>query len=156
MKSIQLTMKTLGPIATVFFCATSTWGSSRPSSGAYGAILTPALPAKAVVVPASQGALAAAINAHGSNTTFFLQTGVHIGNGMMRPKAGAVFVGAKGAILDGENTTPHCFKHDPGVIPYSASAPRYVVTLRNLTIRNYVPPDQDCAVMAEGLSLIHI
>ena len=101
------------------------------------------------MVPASKGALAAAIASHGTKTTFFLKAGVHTGNGEMRPKAGSVFFGEAGAILDGENTTAHCFIHDPGVIPYSPSAPRYVVTLRNLVIRNYASADQKCAVMAE-------
>jgi len=123
-------------------------GPARP--GTYGATLAPALPKGAVLVPAAKGALAAAIASHGTNTTFFLKAGVHTGNGEMRPKAGSVFVGAAGAILDGGNTTPYCFKHDPGVIPYSAAAPRYVVTLRNLVIRNYAPADQTCAVMVEG------
>jgi len=53
-----------------------------------------------------------------------------------------------GAVLDGGNATARCFVHDPGLIPYSASSPRYSVTLRNLTIRNYAPAKQDCAVNA--------
>ena len=125
--------------------------AGRPvRAGTYGATLAPPKPAGAVIVPASKGALAAAIASHGTNTTFFLKAGVHTGNGEMRPRAGSAFIGEAGAVLDGENVAPRCFKHDPGVIPYSASAPRYVVTLRNLVIRNYAPPDQECAVMAEG------
>lgn len=75
------------------------------------------------MVPASQGALAAAIKSHGTNGTFFLKAGVHNGNGVMQPKAGSVFVGEAGAILDGGNTTTRCFFHDPAVIPYSVTAP---------------------------------
>jgi len=101
----------------------------------------------AVVVPAETGALARAIGSHGTDTVFYLKAGVHLENGEMRPKAGSVFVGAPGAILDGENTTAKCFIHDGAVIPYTASAPRYVVTLRNLVIRNYCSADQECALM---------
>lgn len=114
----------------------------------YGATLEPVAPAGAVVVEAREGALAAAIASHGSGVTFFLRAGVHRGNGEMRPRAGSVFIGEAGAILDGENRTERCFVHDPGVIPYSPSASRYVVTLRNLTIRNYAPKSQECAVTA--------
>ncbi len=144
---LDISVKLLIAATTALFS-----GPASPAVGAtvYGATLAPAQPAKAIVVPASRGALAAAIGAHGSNTTFYLKAGLHTGNGTMRPKAGSVFVGQAGAILDGEKTTPHCLKHDPGVIPYSPTAPRYVVTLRNLVIRNYVPADQECAVMAEG------
>ena len=124
---------------------------SPAANGAnYGATLTPVPPARAVVVPPSKGALSAAIGSHGKNTTFFLKAGVHTGNGVMRPKAGSVFIGETGSILDGENTTTRSFFHDPDVIPFSSDAPRYVVILRNLTIRNYAPADQDCAVMIEG------
>ncbi|MCX7015070.1 MAG: right-handed parallel beta-helix repeat-containing protein [Candidatus Sumerlaeota bacterium] len=116
----------------------------------YGATLTPAMPEGAVEIPAAPGALAAAIVSHGPHTTFFLRAGVHTGNAEMRPKTGSVIIGEAGAILDGGNVAKHCFQHDPGVIPYAASAPRYVVTLRNLVVRKYAPPDQQCAVMAEG------
>lgn len=116
----------------------------------YGAILTPAKPPGAVTVPATRAALAAAIASHGPNTTFFLKAGRHTGNNELRPKTGSVFIGEAGAVLDGENTAIYCFKHDIGVIPYSPAAPRYVVTLRNLVIRNYASPDQECAVMVEG------
>ena len=118
-----------------------------------GATLTPTMPEGAVEIPAAPGALAAAIVSHGPNTAFFLRAGVHAGNAEMRPKTGAVIVGEAGAILDGENTAKHCFLHDPGVIPYAIPAPRYVVALRNLVIRNYAPPDQECAVMAESTGL---
>lgn len=136
-------------IILLAFSASALIGSPPPH-GKYGATLSPAAPAKAIIVPASRGALAAAIKAHGANTTFFLKAGVHTGNNEMRPKSGSKFIGQAGAILDGENTTKRCFFHDPNVIPYSAAAPRYVVTLRNLVIRNYASADQECAVMAEG------
>ncbi|UCG58538.1 MAG: right-handed parallel beta-helix repeat-containing protein [Phycisphaerales bacterium] len=137
--------KTLICIATTqtFLCAAAVAGV-----GQYGATLTPKMPVGAVVVPAEEGALAKAINSHGTDTVFYLKAGAHTKNGEMRPKAGSVFIGEAGAILDGGNTTERCFAHDTGVIRYSDSAPRYVVTLRNLVIRNYCSPDQQCAVMA--------
>jgi hypothetical protein len=115
----------------------------------FGATLKPDRPEGAVVVPSEKGAISAAISAGGTGTTFFLKAGVHVGNGELRPQAGSVFVGEAGAILDGGNETARCFTHDVGVIPYSSSAPRYIVTLRNLVIRNFAPADQECAVMAQ-------
>lgn len=116
----------------------------------YGATLAPRKPPRAVVVPAAPGALAEALRTHPPNTTFYLLAGRHTGNGEMRPKPGTVIIGQRGAILDGEDTTPHCFVHDSRVIPYSPNAPRYVVTLRNLVICRYATPDQECAVMADS------
>ncbi len=121
--------------------------ASRPVTGSYGATLRPKMPVGAVVVSAEEGALAKAIDSHGTDTVFYLEAGVHTKNGEMRPKAGSVFVGEAGAIIDGENTRAKCFIHDVGVIPYEASAPQYVVTLRNLVVRNYCSADQECAVM---------
>ncbi|MHC4085584.1 MAG: right-handed parallel beta-helix repeat-containing protein [Planctomycetota bacterium] len=138
--------------AEIFFKATKRDGQSivealKPVIGSYGATLVPKMPVGAVVVPAAEGALAKAINSHGTDIVFYLKAGIHNGNGEMRPKAGSVFVGEAGAILDGGNATAKCFIHDVGVIPYAASAPRYVVTLRNLVVRNYSSADQECAVM---------
>jgi len=140
--------------AEIFFKATKRDGHSivvalKPVIGSYGATLAPKMPVGAVVVPAAEGALAKAINSHGNDTVFYLKSGVHTGNGEMRPKTGSVFVGETGAILDGGNATAKCFIHDVGVIPYTASAPRYVVTLRNLVVRNYSSADQECAVMVQ-------
>jgi hypothetical protein len=118
------------------------------AAGRYGATLSPAPPPGAVRVPARDGALAEAVRAHGEGVTFYLERGVHRANGEIRPRLGSVFLGAPGAVLDGGNATARCFVHDPGLIPYSASSPRYSVTLRNLTIRNYAPAKQDCAVNA--------
>jgi hypothetical protein len=89
----------------------------KPVIGSYGATLIPKMPVGAVVVPDLEGALAKAIGSHGNDTVFYLKAGVHTGNGEMRPKAGSVFVGEKGAILDGGNATTKCFIHDVGVIP---------------------------------------
>ncbi|MBL7152774.1 MAG: right-handed parallel beta-helix repeat-containing protein [Phycisphaerae bacterium] len=138
--------------AEIFFRATKRDGRSiivglKLVIVSYGATLTPKMPVGAVVVPTEEGALAKAIDSHGTDTVFYLKAGVHIKNGEMRPKAGSVFVGEARAILDGGNTTAKCFIHDVGVIPYAASAPRYVVTLRNLVVRNYCSADQECAVM---------
>ncbi len=119
------------------------------TASVYGATLSPHIPEGAVVVPSADGALAAAINSNGTDTTFFIESGVHTGNSDMRLKKGAVLIGESGAVIDGGNTAKHCFIHDMGAIPHSADAPRYVVTLRNLVIRNYVPADQNCAVMAQ-------
>ena len=113
----------------------------------YGATLAPKLPTGAVVVAAEAGALAQAIGSHGTDTVFYLKAGVHTKNGEMRPKAGSVFVGAAGAILDGEDVTAKCFIHDSAVIPYAPSGSRYVVTLRNLIVRHYASKDQECALM---------
>ena len=121
---------------------------SDQADGPYGAVLAPDMPVGAVVVPAVEGALAKALGSHGTDTVFYLKSGVHTENGEMRPKAGSVFVGEAGVILDGKNVTPRCFIHDTGVLPYTASARRYVVTLRNLVVRNYCSADQECALMA--------
>ena len=126
--------------------------AARQAVGTYGATLNPTTPAGAVIVPPVEGALAKAIDSHGTDTTFYLKAGIHAGNGELRPKSGSVFIGERDAILDGGNTAARCFIHDTGVIPYSDSAPRYVVTLRNLVIREYCSPDQQCAVMAPDTS----
>lgn len=121
---------------------------ASPATGGYGATLALKMPIGAVVVPAEEGALAKAIQSHGTDTVFYLKTGVHIGNGEMLPKSGSMFVGEAVSILDGGNETAKCFIHDGSMIPYTASAKRYVVTLRNLVFRNYASADQECAVMA--------
>jgi hypothetical protein len=134
--------------STLLSVEPATVGAPKPVIGSYGATLAPKIPAGAIVVPAERGTLAKATSSHSTDTVFYLKAGVHTGNGEMRPKAGSVFIGEAGAILDGENATAKCFIHDSGVIPYAASAPRYVVTLRNLVIRNYCSADQQCVVMA--------
>jgi len=148
MQNVEDAFMRCSDLAFILILIASAQVNEAVSSEMYGATLTPEMPAGAVIVPASDGALAAAVNSHGTSTTFFLKAGLHTGNSEIRPKAGSAFVGEAGAILDGGNTARHCLIHDVGVIPYAASAPRYVVTLRNLVIRGYVPPDQECAVMA--------
>ena len=139
-------------LLTLSFCFSSSADNAAEAKkeveapAAFGASLTSSVPDGAVVVPASSGALAAMIDSHGAGTTFFLEAGVHTVNGVMRPKAGSVFVGEAGAILDGGNDTTHCFVHDAGLLADSDRSPRYVVTLRNLVIRNYASADQECAV----------
>jgi hypothetical protein len=153
-KNLQERLQGIKAGAEIFLTATKRDDKSidatlKPAIGPYGATLAPEMPVGAVVVPAEEGALAKAISSHGSDTVFYLKAGIHTGNGEIRPKAGSVFIGETGAILDGGNATAKCFIHDVGVIPYTASAPRYVVTLRNIVVRNYSSADQECAVMAQ-------
>ena len=144
---------TLCAMALVLFCPAALHADQAdpPTAAAeYGATLSPKMPDGAIVVPAADGALSTAIKLHGTDTTFFISAGVHSGNDDMRPKAGSVFIGEAGAILDGGNTIKRCFTHDGGfeggLIAYRTDSPRYVVTLRNLIIRRYASDVQDCAV----------
>jgi len=61
---------------------------NRSAVAAYGATLSPTVPTDAVVVPAVDGALAAAVRSHGSGTVFYLKSGIRYRNGRrnMPPK----------------------------------------------------------------------
>ena len=66
-----------------------------PEPARHGATLAPKPPRGAVIVPAADGALAAAVAGHGDGATFYLRSGVHKGNGEIRPRQGSVFIGGK-------------------------------------------------------------
>src|SRR5512147_533113 len=76
----------------------------------------------------------AAVDSHGSGTTFYLQAGTYAQQSIT-PKSGDKFLGAPGATLDGQHTTTYAFQG-------SASN----VTIQGLIIQNYNPPAQMGAV----------
>jgi hypothetical protein len=91
-------------------------------------------PAGAVRIdPAVIADLSAKTNAHPAGTTFWLAPGTHrLGTerfDQVRPKDGDTYVGAPGAVLDGGRTNFYAFV---------GTAAR--VTVRNLTVRGFIPP----------------
>src|SRR5437660_6920120 len=100
----------------------------------------PSAPAGAVVVdPAVDNDVYAKTEANPPGTTFWLAPGRHtLGTdplGQVIPKAGDVFLGAPGAVLDGRGVNRFAFTQD------SAN-----VTIRNLTVQGFVAP-QDQGVV---------
>ena len=101
---------------------------------------TPPLPATAgtiVIVPGES--IQAKVDANPPGTTFLLKTGTHVRQSVV-PKAGDVFRGEPGTVLDGQNATVFAFKGWNGT--------RWVdgVTLRNISITRYTPPAQNGAI----------
>jgi len=101
---------------------------------------TPPLPATArtiVIVPGES--IQAKVDANPAGTTFLLKTGTHVRQSVA-PKAGDVFRGERGTVLDGQNATAFAFKGWNGT--------RWVdgVTLRNISITRYTPPAQNGAI----------
>jgi parallel beta-helix repeat protein len=101
-----------------------------PAVGAAGAQVT--------ILPGQS--IQAAVNAHPAGTTYHISAGVHKGWSVV-PKSGDVFIGEKGAVLDGGGRTAHAF--DMGNAPYPSN-----VRIQGLTIQNYAPGFQSGAVHA--------
>jgi len=90
-------------------------------------------------VPIRPGeSIQAAVDSHPSGTTFVIKAGVHRSQ-EVRPKAGNVFVGEPGAILDGEGKARWAF----------SSGARDVV-IRGLVIQNYASPTKEGAINRAG------
>ena len=81
-----------------------------------------------------------AVNSNPANTTFCLDAGMYSRQTIV-PKAGNRFIGAMGAVLDGELRTRRAFD---GVAPD--------VVIQNLKITRYTAPAQDAAVHADNSS----
>src|SRR3954447_1003117 len=101
---------------------------------------TLSLPATAgtiIIVPGES--IQAKVDANPPGTTFLLKTGTHVRQSVV-PKAGDVFRGEPGTVLDGQNATAFAFKGWNGT--------RWVdgVTLRNISITRYTPPKQNGAI----------
>jgi len=101
---------------------------------------TPPLPATAgtiVIVPGES--IQAKVDANPAGTTFLLKAGTHVRQSVV-PKAGDVFRGEPGTVLDGQNATAFAFRGWNGT--------RWVdgVTLRTLSITRYSPPPQNGAI----------
>jgi parallel beta-helix repeat protein len=96
-------------------------------------------PAGAVVLRPG-ASLQAAVDQHGEGTTFYLEAGTYRRQSVT-PKTGDVFLGAPGAVLDGENAVTYAF---------SGGADR--VRIQGLVIEHYTPPAQMGAVKAGGNS----
>jgi hypothetical protein len=75
-----------------------------------------------------------AVNANSTGTTFCLQAGTYARQSVV-PKTGNKFIGALGAVLDGQNATARAFDG-------TASN----VVIQNLVIQNYTAPAQDAPV----------
>lgn len=88
-------------------------------------------PAAASGVSISGGAnIQTTVNANGAGTTYLLAAGNYSGQ-TVSPKDGDTFIGAAGAIMNGNNNTQYAFT------PGNAND----VTIRNLEIKNYAPSD---------------
>lgn len=110
---------------------TTAWPSTPPAqicgnSSILGGGPTTA-PAGAITVPAGNNT---SVNFEQDNRTFWFAPGVHtLGTGQFDqiiPGNGSTYVGAPGAILDGQNMNQYAF-----------TQPRSNVTIRYLTIRNF-------------------
>lgn len=88
----------------------------------------------------------AAVDSHAAGTKFYLTAGTYARQHIVA-KDGDTFLGAKGAILDGQNTTVRAFDG-------SASN----VTIQNLEIKNYKAGFQDAPIYAvdgSGWQVLH-
>ena len=81
----------------------------------------------------------AAVNSHPAGTTFLLKAGTHRNQAVV-PKAGDVFLGEAGTVLDGGGTTRYAFDVG-GARPGN-------VRIQGLVIQNYAPGAQRGAVNA--------
>ncbi|GAA5114956.1 right-handed parallel beta-helix repeat-containing protein [Haloechinothrix salitolerans] len=105
-------------------------------------------PAGAVVVPAGDNS---DIDFGHADTTYWFEPGVHtLGQGeytQIVPGDNATFIGAPGAVLDGQNTNRYAFtQHASGV------------TIRYLTIRDFVAPTNEGVVnhdSGDGWTIAH-
>ncbi len=81
----------------------------------------------------------AAVNAAPAGTTFILKSGTHVQQTVI-PKAGDVFHGEPGTVLDGQGRTQWAFRG------YAGTGWVNNVTIRGMKITNYAPPFQDGAI----------
>ncbi|MPY82673.1 MAG: right-handed parallel beta-helix repeat-containing protein [Actinophytocola sp.] len=102
-------------------CGNARPGPAEPPSGAV------------IVDPGVTGDLTTATNRNPRGTTFWLAPGVHtLGPGQydqVAPKDGSRYVGAPGAVLDGDDRNRYAF-----------TGKAAGVTITHLTVRNFVPP----------------
>lgn len=85
--------------------------------------------------------LRATVNRAPAGAVFVIKAGVHRRQSVV-PKDGMQFLGEPGAVLDGENVTPHAFET-------LRAAPRDVV-IRGLVIERYAPPSQRGAIQGDN------
>jgi hypothetical protein len=116
--------------APAAICADPAPGPAAPPSGA-------------VTVAPERRELSSKVDSSPPGTTFWLAPGTHnLADGefsQVSPKAGDVFVGAPGAILDGRDSNRYAFTGD---------APN--VTIKNLTVRGFDAPNDEGVVNHDG------
>lgn len=119
-----------------------TTGPETAAEGGVTAEAADAGPAAAgSLIPISPGqSIQAKVNSYPAGTQFLIKAGTHV-NQRVRPKAGNVFIGEPGAILDGKNTVYYAFERGPK--PYPSN-----VRIKGLIIQNYASPDQHGAILA--------
>jgi hypothetical protein len=124
---------TPGPTITTPPASTGSWPSAPPARvcGNAAVLNGPARPpAGAVVVPAGDNS---SLNLNRPEVTYWFAPGVHtLGSGeysQIRPGDNSTYVGAPGAVIDGQRKNKYAFtQHGRGV------------TIKHLTIRNFVAP----------------
>ncbi|MDX1765924.1 MAG: right-handed parallel beta-helix repeat-containing protein, partial [Candidatus Saccharimonadales bacterium] len=87
-------------------------------------------PAGAVTINAG-GSISSAASNNPEGTTFCIKAGTYYGQ-QVNPKTNQTFVGEKGAIMDGQNSTTYAF--------FGSGSGAHNVTIKNLEIKNYTPP----------------
>jgi parallel beta helix pectate lyase-like protein len=75
------------------------------------------------------------IDDHPAGTTYFFSEGIYARQSL-RPKRGDSYIGARGAVLDGQNATTHAFRAE------SANE----VVIRNLVVQHYTAKAQDAPI----------
>jgi parallel beta-helix repeat protein len=94
-----------------------------------------------VVISPGQS-IQAKVNSYPAGTQFLLKAGTYYGQRVV-PKSGNEFIGEPGAILNGQDKTPHAF--DRGSSPFPSN-----VRIKGLIIEHYAPPEQFGAILAGG------
>lgn len=114
------------PVRPMKVCGRTEPGPAKPPSGA-------------VVVRPGTDDLAELTEQHPAGTTFWLATGVHVlaesEFAQVIPKKGNTYVGAPGAVLDGRKVNRYAF---------AGKADK--VTIRHVTVRNFVAPGNESVV----------
>jgi parallel beta-helix repeat protein len=114
------------------------WDNGAASSQAPAQ--APAAPPAYSGVPISPGqSIQAAVNANPAGTQFLIKAGTHVRQ-MVIPKAGDVFQGEPGAVMDGQGATQWAFRGRNGSTWINN------VTIRGLKITGYTPLFQDGAI----------
>jgi Right handed beta helix region len=100
-------------------------------------------PPGAVTVAAGDNS---AVNFYVANTTFWFASGTHtLGTGLysqIHAAPGSTYIGAPGAVIDGQGDNHFAFVGNPGDDP---------VTIEYLTIQDFTPPGAQGAVNANGI-----
>jgi parallel beta-helix repeat protein len=115
-------------------------GSTSPDTGSTSPDPGTTEPPAGAVTLRPGASLQAAVDQHAGGTTFYLEAGTYRRQSVT-PKTGDVFLGAPGAVLDGENAVTYAFQ---------GSADR--VRIQGLIIEHYTPPAQMGAIKAGGNS----